>query len=81
MKSQKGKYAPVTAISNERGLKLLSAIAAVGEDVAQPGEGGADGGQHAWRTIAILDVGRMYHGPDQKAECVGQDVPFAAFDL
>lgn len=37
--------------------QLVAGIAAVGEDVAQPGEAGADLGQDVGRAIAILDTG------------------------
>jgi hypothetical protein len=61
--------------------QLVTGIAAVGEDVAQPGEAGADLGQDVGRAVAILDIGRMDQGGDQQTAGVGEDVALAALDL
>ena len=56
-------------------------MATVGEDMAQPGEGVPDRGQHSWRAVAILHISAMDHRADEKAVGVGDDVAFAALDL
>jgi hypothetical protein len=37
--------------------------------------------QHLVGTIAILDIGGMYHHAQQETERVDQDVPLAPLDL
>ena len=61
--------------------ELVSGIAAIGEDMAQPREAADDFGQHQRRTIAVLDVSSVDHGVDQIAVGVSQDVALAALDL
>ncbi len=65
----------------ERVPELVTGIAAVGEQVAQPWEAVDDPGQHQRRSIAILDIGRMDHGMNQVALGIGQDMALAALDL
>ena len=60
---------------------LVAAIAAVGKDALDEGEEPARLGQHLVGTIAILDVGGMYHDAQQETERVDQDVPLAPLDL
>ena len=61
-------------------LEFRPGIAAVREDVSQPGPAGPDGAQDRWRSVAILNAGRVNHEPDQQAERVGDDVPLATLD-
>ena len=65
----------------EGGLELRSGIAAVGEDMTQPGEDRADRGRQRRRPVAVLDMGAMNHamnqGGDQKPAAVGEDVALA----
>lgn len=65
----------------EAPLELVAAIAAVGEDMTQPGLAMANGVQHINGAVPILDIGAVDDGPDQKAKRVGQDVALAALDL
>lgn len=61
--------------------QFVAAIGAVGEDVAQPGEAGADRDQDAGRAIAILDIGRMDQSGDQQAAGVDEGVSLVVLDL
>ena len=61
--------------------ELVPGIAAVGEDVAQPGIERADRCEYARRAVAILDVGLVHEQADQIAFGVGDDVALAALDL
>ncbi len=56
-------------------------MTAIGEDVAQPGKGGADRAQQRHRAVAVLDVRRVHGGRDQQPIGIGQDVALAALDL
>lgn len=69
------------AFAGERISQLVAGITCVGEEVAQPRIEGADGGEHAGRAVAILDVGRMHHDADEVAVRIGDDVALAALDL
>ena len=60
---------------------LVAAIAAVGKDALDEGEEPARLAQHLVGTIAILDVGGMYHDAQQETERVDQDVSLATLDL
>src|SRR6266851_9072047 len=62
----------------ECGLELVAGVAGIGEDMAQPGKGIADGGEEERGSIAILNAGFMHDRADQQARCVGQDVALAA---
>ena len=55
-------------------LKLGSGIAAVGEDMAQPGEGIADRLEDQGRAVAVLDIGAMDDQSDQQTERIGDDM-------
>jgi len=70
---------PVCNYVREAGL-VHQRIAAIGEDMAQPREAADDLGKHQRRS-AVLDVGRVDHGVDQIALCVGEDMALAALDL
>ncbi len=54
------------AVPDEGLGELVAGISAVGEDVGQPGIEPAGGLQHERGTIAILNVGWMHDGLDQK---------------
>jgi hypothetical protein len=56
-------------------------IAAIGEDMTQPGKGMADCLEDAGSAITILDVGRMDVGTNEEAAGVGEDVALASLDL
>jgi hypothetical protein len=68
------------SFSVERGLEFSTGVATIGEDVAQPREGGSSAGQDAGCTVAVLNVGGMDERDDQQAHGVGEDMPLAAFD-
>lgn len=61
--------------------QLLAGIAAIGKEMAQPGEAVHDLGEQQRRAVTILDVGSVDKRMDQIALGVGQDMPFAALDL
>src|ERR1700733_9133061 len=61
--------------------QLVAGIAAIGEDMAQPGVEISDRGKDADGTIAILNIGGMDLQPHQVPECVDNDVALAALDL
>ncbi len=65
----------------ERALELVTGIAAIGEDVSQPGEPEADGFEDIGGAIAALDVGGVDEDEDQKSAGVGEYVPLATLDL
>src|SRR5918997_651974 len=60
--------------------QLVSRIAAIGKDMAQPGIEGADGGEHLHRTVTVLDVGGMNAQSDQMALRISDDVALASLD-
>src|ERR1700726_2216466 len=43
----------------ECSLEFVTGVAGIGEDMAQPGKGIADGGEEQRRSIAILDASLM----------------------
>ena len=47
------------AMLGERLGQLVSGVATIGEDMAQPWEQVADRGEQLWRSIPILNVGGM----------------------
>ena len=61
--------------------QFRSGIAAVGEDMAQPGAGMTDGFQNPWRAIPVLDVGGMNDQPEQQSDGVDDDMAFASLEL
>lgn len=65
---------------SESGLQFDAGVAAIGEDVAQPGESMADRRQQQRRAVAILDVGWVHGGRDQQPVGIGQDMALAAID-
>ena len=65
----------------QRRPQFISGIATTGEDMAQPWEAVADAGKHIEGAIAVLDVGGMDHGTDQKSLRIGDDMALAALGL
>ena len=61
--------------------ELVSSIAAVGENMAQPGKAETHGFQHIDRPVAVLDIGGMDQNEYQVAAGVGEDVALATLDL
>ncbi len=57
-----------------------SGVAAIGEDMAQPGKGRADRSQQWHRAVAVLDLGAVNHGGDEEPTGVGEDVALAPLD-
>lgn len=57
-----------------------SGIAAVGADPLDEGEAAPGPLQHAFRAVAVLDVGGMDLDRQQTAVGVGQDMPLAPVD-
>jgi hypothetical protein len=62
-------------------VRVLSHLSSVGEETSQPRKDIMNGGDHEGSTVAVLHVGRMQFGSDQKAGCVGNDIPLAAIDF
>src|SRR6201993_3066031 len=62
-------------------LELSAGVGGISEDVAQPGKGAAHGGEQQRCAVAILDVGRMHDGGDEKPRRVGQQMALASLDL
>jgi hypothetical protein len=65
----------------ERFRKFRSLISAVGEELLQKGKHAEQGRHDEDAPIAILNVGRMNDGVEQKAYCVDKNVPLLALDL
>jgi len=61
--------------------EFVPRIAAIGEQVAQPGKSADDPGEHQRRSVAVLDVGGVDHGVDQISLGIGEDVALASLDL
>ena len=57
--------------------KVRSGVGAIGEDVAQPGEGPSDRGEQRRRTVAVLDMGGVNHAGDEPPAGVGEDMALA----
>jgi len=66
---------------SEGGGELLAGIGAVGEDMVQPGKAVSDRGEYIGFAVAVLDIGGMDDGADQKAFGVGEDMALPARDL
>src|SRR5271165_2180791 len=67
-------------VSGQGILKLVSHVAGVGEDVAQPRVGRADRINHQQRALAVPDIGGMDCDVDHMALRI-DDVAFAAVDF
>src|SRR5438034_1245729 len=63
----------------DRIKQLLPAVHPVSEDVTQFGKDEADIFQQRYRTVIVLDVGRVHLHGKQRAACIGDDVTFASF--
>ena len=61
----------------ERGFEFVAGISAIGEDMAQPWEPGADGFENIDGAVAVLNVRGVDQDEQQKAIGVGDDIPFA----
>ena len=73
-------YRPLSN-SFERSPQFVTGIAAVGEDMPQPGIERTDRGQRDRAAIAVLNVGGMHDEPNEMTKCIGHDVPLASLDL
>lgn len=62
-------------------FELVSGVAAISKNMAQPGIGFSDRGQNGNRAVAVLNVGGMHMQSDQMARSVGDDVALAPIDL
>lgn len=69
------------AVTPQGAAELVSSVAAIGEDMAQPREAIADGLEHINGTVAVLNVGGVDEDEDQKAAGIGDDMPLAPLDL
>ena len=70
----------------KRSFEFIASIAAIGEDMAQPGKAIADGFEDIDRTVAVLNVavlniGGVDQDEYQKTAGVGDDMPLAALHL
>jgi len=61
--------------------KFVARIAAIGEDMAQPGKPPPHGFEDINRAIAVLNIGCVDQDEDKEAAGVGQDMPLAALDF
>ena len=68
-------------VSGQRRRQLPAGIAAIGKDMAQPGEPVADRGEQSGRPIAILDIAGVDPGREEVPGGVGNDVALATVDL
>jgi hypothetical protein len=57
--------------------QLVSSVAAIGEDMAQPWIQLADGGEHEGAAVAILNIGGMHDESNQITLCVGDYMALA----
>ena len=62
-------------------LKLRPLIAAIGKESAQKREQAEQRFENQYATIAVLNVGRMNDGMQEKAYRIDQNMPLLAFDL
>src|SRR5437870_8802146 len=68
-------------VPGKRGLQLLASVAAIGKDMAQPGEEIADRSHDTDRAVAILDVGCVHLRANQMTVGVRDDVALTPVDL
>ena len=61
----------------QRLAEFRSGVGAIGEDVAQPGEGPSDRGEQRRRAVAVLDMGGVNHAGDEPPAGVGEDMALA----
>jgi len=62
-------------------LKLRPLIAAIGKESAQKREQAEQRFENQYATIAVLNVGRMNDGMQEKAYRIDENMPLLAFDL
>ena len=62
----------------QRLAEFRSGVGAIGEDVAQPGEGPSDRGEQRRRAVAVLDMGGVNHAGDEPPAGVGEDMALCA---
>ena len=62
-------------------LELVSGVASIGEDMAQPREAPDDFSQHQRRAVAVLNVGSVDHGMNEITLGVGKDMALASLHL
>jgi hypothetical protein len=64
-----------------RPFDQLTRITSVGPDQFQPTEATLEQSQHELGSVAVLNVGRMYHDRQHQAQRVYDDMTLAAIDL
>ena len=64
-----------------RGFEFIARIAAIGEDMARPGEPESNGFENIDCAIAVLNSGGVDQDEQQKTAGVGDDMPLVAPDL
>ena len=69
------------AVALQCRTQLFTSVAPVGEDVAQPREGGSDGFENQRRTVTVLDISPVNDPAYQKPVGVSDDMALASFDL
>jgi hypothetical protein len=62
-------------------LKLRPLIPAIGKELAQKREQAEERFENQYATVAVLNVGRMNDGMQEKAYRIDQNMPLLAFDL
>lgn len=62
-------------------LEPVADIAAIGENVAQPGIAEPDRPEQVGRVVAILNVGPVDRHVDEEAQRVGDDMALASYEL
>ena len=65
----------------QRAAQFCACVAAIGEDMTQPGISAADRGERDCAAIAILDVGKVHDRPDKIALRVSDNMTLASVDL
>jgi hypothetical protein len=70
-----------SAKPGERAHQFGTGIAAVSEDVAQPGKAETKGLDHEGSAVSVLNIGGMDQREERETERIGDDVTLAAFDL
>ena len=71
---------PVTKFG-QRIAEFSPGISAIGKQMAQPWEQVIEVLDHKHRAVAVLHIGGVDRRANHQAECIGDDVAFAAFDL
>jgi hypothetical protein len=68
-------------MTDKRLRQFGAGIAAVGEDMTQPGKAETKGLDDLGSAVPILDIGGMDQHEEQETQRVGDDVTLAALDL